>query len=109
MAKGQKHTDFNEAVLSRLDDQDKTLDQIMVLLKGSNDYGTEGLLPAVKRIEKDVHEIKEWRKETLQMKGKVDVKKMMTTLGIIGRAAAWIGGVCGGTYGVFELLKLAFE
>lgn len=96
-------------VLNRLDHQDKTLEQMMILIKGSHNYNTEGLLPAVKRIEKDVHEIKEWKNQTIQMKGKIDMKAFVTNLGFVGRGLIWFGGIGGGTYGIFELLKFVFD
>lgn len=113
MAKRLREANTNEQdmkeVISRLDHQDKALDQIMILIKGSNAYNTEGLMPALKRIENDVQEIKKWKDHTINMQGKIDINKFFTKLGTIGRGLVWVGGIGGGTYGIFEILKRLLE
>jgi hypothetical protein len=86
-----------DEVIRRLNEQDKileqqkdTLEQILWILKGSENLPIEGVLPQLKRMggelkvfEKDLREMKDWREDVLMGKGKLDLKE----------AAKWVATI----------------
>lgn len=102
---GQQNTPEMQEILSRMDIQDENIEHIKWLLKGSPALEIEGLIPSMKRVEKDVHEIKVWKNETLLMKGKIDLDKFFTRAAATLKFIAWVVGIGGGGFGVFKFLE----
>lgn len=98
-----------EELFARLDHQDKTQEQILWLLKGNQELQIEGLIPAVKRVEADVQDMKAWRNELTLLKGKFDFKRLVASLVVASKFAAWVVGIGGGVFTVFAFLKSIFE
>lgn len=92
--------DFKEEIKAMLEHQNDRMEHLIWQVTGSEGMGIEGLKPALKRIEKDVHDIKKWREEMW----KLDLKKMFTWE-IIKKAVTLMVSIGGGAYVVFESLK----
>ena len=113
MGKQTKHADEMKEILHRLDKQDDVQQQILWLLKGSDNLEIEGVIPAQKRMDKkidnmrtamssEIEEINKWREDHISNKWKVDLRD-------VGKAFAWAIGVLGGIFGLFEILKTIFS
>ena len=96
-------------ILHRLDNQDKSLEQIKWLLKGSEALEIPGVIPSLKRLEADVHDIKQWRSEQTMLKGKIDVKTFFQNLGFAAKPLGVIATIGGGSFGIFQLIRMLFE
>lgn len=94
--------DEMEEVLKRMNHQDKQLEQIVWLLRGNPSLEIEGVIPSVKRIESEVHDILEWRKGIIDNKWKLDLKYM-------GKWIVAMIGIAGTIFGLFESLKQVFS
>jgi hypothetical protein len=89
-------------VLRRMDHQDKQLEQLIWSIKGNPSLGIEGVMPAVKKVEHDVKELKNWRNEQTITQGKIDLRQVVK----------WVGGIStivGCVVGVFELFRYVFR
>jgi hypothetical protein len=104
-----KKSDDMKEILERLEKLDDTQQQTLWLLKGNPDLRIEGVMPALVRIEKDVHNINEWKNEQTLLKGKVDLTRIYQKAGFLGKGLIWVSGIGSGTFTVFELLKRVFE
>jgi hypothetical protein len=93
----------------RLDYQDKRQEQIIWLIQGNPELQIEGLIPVLKRVDKDVQDMKAWRDEEALLKGKFDVKKVFTSFSVVWKFMVLISGIGGGSFGLFSLFKLIFE
>jgi len=110
-----KRLDGQDFVLNQQKDiagqQKQTLDQILMLLKGSENFTIEGVLPSLKRItieqkrmeenflrehkrfDLDLRDMKEWRTEILQSKGKLDLTFAAKLIGLLTAGATAVGTV----------------
>ena len=90
-----------------LEHQNDRIEHLIWQVVGNEKLEIEGLKPAVKRIEKDVHDIKKWRDGMW----KIDLKRVLTKEVINTTSRVFIYAVVGGggSFGMFELLKLIFD
>lgn len=96
-----------EELKAILEKQDERMEHLIWQVVGNETLGIEGLKPSMKRIEKDVHEMKTWRDGMW----KLDFKRFLTKGMITSVTKVFIYSVVGGggSFGMFELLKLIFE
>lgn len=86
-----------ETINHTLKQQDSHLKEIIWCLKGSAAMEIEGLIPAVKRMERDIRDIKDWRVEKNTLKNKID---LVTVAQVIG----WVVAVTGGIFGILAFI-----
>jgi hypothetical protein len=98
----RKKTQLNEKemkeIFKRLDHQDKQLEQLIWSIKGNPTLGIEGVMPAVKKVEREVYDLKAWKFQEDSKRGKIDAKNIVK----------WVAGastVIGCALGVIELFK----
>lgn len=96
-----------EELKAILEKQDERMEHLIWQVVGNEKLGIEGLKPSMKRIEKDVHEMKMWRDGMW----KVDLKRFMTKEVVNGATKFFIYGVFGGggALGIIKLIKLIFK
>lgn len=96
-----------EELKAILEHQNERMDHLIWQVVGNEKLGIEGLKPSMKRIEKDVHDMKKWRDGMW----KVDLKKFLTKEVINTATRFFIYGIFGGggAIGMVELLKLIFD
>lgn len=85
-----------------MEKQGDRIDEILWLLKGNKDLEITGVIPSLKTLTIEVHEIAEWRRQTIENKWKLDLKFALKFLGIV------ISGA-GGIFTCFEILKQVFD
>lgn len=98
----------------RLDGVEKTLNEILLCLKGSESMNIEGVLPAQKRalnelriVKQDLEEIKLWRTQISNYLGLITSRKVWKIIIIIiGVFASFILGMKYGFSKVIQVIKL---
>lgn len=62
--------------------QSRVLDEILLCIKGSDQMNIEGVIPAQKRMTKELHEINEWKQEVSIYFGMITSKRVWRFIGI---------------------------
>ena len=96
-----------ESILKRLTQQDRVLDQLSQLIKGSSSLNIEGVLPMLRtmkttqeKIVTDVQHLQNWREKEIESKGTISIKTSILitrVLAIIGAIGVLVGAVLGAT------------
>lgn len=93
------------SIKSHLDSQDKTLGEILTILRGSVSMGVDGVLSKLKEVEKvqkemisDIEHLKRWKKITQDSRGQITitVSQLFTRiLALLGAGGTLIGIILG--------------
>lgn len=93
-----KKTDAD--ISMKLDRMEKMQEQTLWLLKGSDALEIEGVIPSLKRIDKDLKELNDWRKDTENKKSwRTEQRKNIL------KAIGWFSGIAASVFAVFEVLR----
>jgi hypothetical protein len=108
----QMQKNFETKLLATLerhqDYQNRRIDELIWQVVGNEKLGIEGLKPAVKELQGEVHDFKKWRNEMW----KLDLKKWLTwdvIKKIIVICMTIGGGFSVGKFGIGKLLEVIFK
>jgi hypothetical protein len=89
--------------------QSKVLDEILLCIKGSDSMNIEGVIPAQKRMTKELHELNIWKRDVSMYIGLVTSKKVWKFIGItIGIIALIIFSIKYGFHAAWQFIKGLF-
>lgn len=105
------HPDKMTSIINHLERQDKTLAEILIVIRGSVSLGVEGAIDKLKVMEKtqqqiisDVAHLQRWKKQVIEGKGKITF-----TWWDAGKIVFSIIGIAGTIVAMFLGLKQIFE
>lgn len=94
-----------ESILKRLTQQDRILEHLSQLIKGSSALNIEGVLPMLRtmkttqeKIVSDVQHLQNWKAKELESKGTISIKTSILItriLAIIGALGVLVGAILG--------------